>query len=39
MSYILKRIKYTVIQLENVINIIFKQVLTVFQIIVLAFGM
>ena len=30
MSYILKRIKYTIIQLEIVINIIFKQVLTVF---------
>ena len=31
MSYMLKRIKYTIIQLENVINIIFKQVLTVFK--------
>ena len=30
MSYILKRIKYTIIQLEIVKNIIFKQVLTVF---------
>ena len=30
MSYILKRIKYTIIQLEIVINVIFKQVLTVF---------
>ena len=39
MSYILKGIKYTIIQLEIVINIIFKQVLTVFQMLVLAFGM
>ena len=30
MSYILKGIKYTIIQIEIVINIIFKQVLTVF---------
>ena len=37
MSYILKGIKYTIIQLEIVINIIFKQVLTVFQMLVLAF--
>ena len=36
MSSILKRIKYTIIQLEIVINIIFKQVLTVFQMLVLA---
>ena len=39
MSYILKGIKYNIIQLEIVINIIFKQVLTVFQMLVLAFGM
>ena len=39
MSYILKGIKYTIIQLEIVIDIIFKQVLTVFQMLVLAFGM
>ena len=39
MSYILKGIKYTIIQLEIVINIIFKQVLTVFQMLVLASGM
>ena len=39
MSYILKGIKYTIIQLEIMINIIFKQVLTVFQMLVLAFGM
>ena len=32
-------IKYTIIQLEIVINIIFKQVLTVFQMLVLTFGM
>ena len=31
MSYMFKRIRYTIIQLEIVINIIFKQVLTVFQ--------
>ena len=31
MSYIIKRIKYTIIQLEIVINIIFKQVLIVFK--------
>ena len=37
MGYILKRIKYTIIQLEIVINIIFKQVLIVFQMLVLAF--
>ena len=30
MSYMFKIIKYTIIQLEIVINIIFKQVLTVF---------
>ena len=30
MSYILKRIKYTIIQIDFVINNIFKQVLTVF---------
>ena len=36
MSYILKIIKYTIIQLEIVINIIFKQVLTVFNF---SFGM
>ena len=29
MSYMLKRIKYTIIQLEIVLNIIFKHVLTV----------
>ena len=39
MSYILKRIKYTIIPLEIVINIIFKKVLTVFQMLVLAFGL
>ena len=41
MSYkiILKIIKYTIIQLEIVINFIFKQVLNVFQMLVLAFGM
>ena len=38
-GYILKIIKYTITQLENVINIIFKQVLTVFQMLVLASGM
>ena len=32
MSYILKRIKYTIIQLQIVINILFKQVLTVFNV-------
>ena len=35
----IKRIKYTIIQLDIVINIIFKQILTVFQMWVLAFGM
>ena len=39
MSYIFNKIKYTIIQLEIVINIIFKQVLTVFQMSVLAFEM
>ena len=36
--YIKKGIKYTIIKLEIVINIIFKQVLTVFQRLVLAFS-
>ena len=35
----IKIIKYNIIPLEIVINIIFKQVLTVFQMLVLAFGM
>ena len=39
MSYILKRIKYTIIQLGIVIYIIFKQVLTVFQMLVLSLEM
>ena len=35
----IKKNKNTIIQLEIVINIIFKQGLTVFQMLVLAFGM